>query len=100
MRTFSSLGRAGVELYVVEFFLKGLGNKRTSLTVLDKSPDSIGRAVDRARNFEANVSWVRETQKQRVYSVWRREINWGKAFCGDVGHMAGSCPRNAWSKNR
>ena len=20
--------------------------------------------------------------------------------CGEVGHMAGSCPRNAWSKNR
>ena len=21
-------------------------------------------------------------------------------LCGEVGHMAGSCPRNAWSKNR
>ena len=20
-------------------------------------------------------------------------------LCGEVGHMAGSCPRNAWSKN-
>ena len=38
--------RAGVELYSVEFFLKGLGNKRTSLAVLDKAPDSIGKAVD------------------------------------------------------
>ena len=27
--------RADVELYAVEFFLKGLGNKRTSLMVMD-----------------------------------------------------------------
>ena len=51
VRTFPSLGRAGVDLYAVEFFLKGLGNKRTSLAVLDKAPDSIGRAVDWANNF-------------------------------------------------
>ena len=63
MRAFSSLGRAGVELYVVEFFLKGLRNKRTSLTGLYKSPDTIGRAVDRARNFEENVSWVERVRK-------------------------------------
>ena len=25
----------------------------------------------------------------------------GRCFsCGEVGHIAGSCPRNAWSKNR
>ena len=60
VRAFPSLGRAGVELYSVEFFLKGLGNKRTSLSVLDKAPDSIGKAVDWAKNFEANVSWVAE----------------------------------------
>ena len=51
VRAFPSLGRAGVE-----FFLKGLGNKRTSLAVLDKAPDSIGKAVDWAKSFEANVS--------------------------------------------
>ena len=57
---FPSLGRAGVELYSVEFFLEGLGNKITSLAVLDKAPDSIGKAVDWAKNFEAIVSWVGE----------------------------------------
>ena len=31
-------------------------SQRTSLAVLDKAQDSIGRAVDWARNFEANVS--------------------------------------------
>ena len=66
VRAFPSLGRAGVELYSVEFFLKGLGNKRTSLAVLDKAPDSIGKAVDWANNFEANVSWVGEDSKARV----------------------------------
>ena len=35
-------------------------NKRTSLADVDKVPDSIGRA----RNFEANVSWVGEIQEQ------------------------------------
>ena len=53
MRAFPSLGRVEEELYAVEFFLKGLGNKRTSL-----APNSVGKAVDWARNFEANVSWV------------------------------------------
>ena len=38
VRAFPSLGRAGVELYAVEFFLKGLRNKRTSLAVWDKAP--------------------------------------------------------------
>ena len=66
LRAFPSLGRAVVELYTVEFFLKGLGNKRTSLAVLDKAPDSIGKAVDWAKNFEANVSWVGEDSKARV----------------------------------
>ena len=55
---FPSLGRAEVELYSVEFFLKGHVNKRTSLTVLDKTPDSVGWTVDWTRNFEENVSWV------------------------------------------
>ena len=58
VRTFPSLGRAGVELYAVEFFLKGLGNKRTSLAVLDKAPYSILRVVEWAKNLEVNVSWV------------------------------------------
>ena len=66
VRAFPLLGRAGVELYSVEFFLKGLGNKRTSLVVLDKAPDSIGKAVDWANNFEANVSCVGEDSKARV----------------------------------
>ena len=35
-----------MELYGVEVFLKGLGNKRISLAVLDKAPDSIVRAVE------------------------------------------------------
>ena len=39
----SFFGKIGVELYAVEFFLKGLGNKRTSLVVMDKAPDSIRR---------------------------------------------------------
>ena len=65
VRAFPLLGRAGVELYSVEFFLKGLGNKRTSLAVLDKAPDSIGKAVDWAKNFEAN---------DHYYSS--REISW------------------------
>ena len=66
VRAFPSLGRAGVELYSVKFFLKRLGNKRTSLAVFDKAPDSIGKAVDWANNFEANVSWVGEDSKARV----------------------------------
>ena len=53
---FPSLGRAGVELYEVEFFLKVLENVRTSLAVLDKTPDSIERAVDWANNVQTNVS--------------------------------------------
>ena len=110
VRAFPLLGRAGVELYSVEFFLKGLGNKRTSLAVLDKVPDSIGKAVDWANNFEANVSWVGEDSKARVVEemtderqVYRLEggNKGGRCFsCGEVGHMAGFCPRNAWSKNR
>ena len=58
VRAFPSLGRAGLELYAVEFFLNGIKNKRTSLAVLDNAPDSIGRAVDWVKKFEANVSWV------------------------------------------
>ena len=98
-----------VELYAVEFFLKGLGNKRTSLAVLDKAPDSIRRAVDWARNFEANVSWVGEDSKARIVEemmeegqVYRLEggNKGGRCFsCGEVGHMTGSCLTNAWSKN-
>ena len=81
VRAFPFLGRAGVELYSIEFFLKGLGNKRTSLAFLDKVPDSIEKAVDWAKNFEANVSWVGEDSKARVveemtdkYTGWREEI--------------------------
>ena len=109
VRAFPSLERAGVELYSVEFFLKGLGNKRTSLAVLDKAPDSIGKAVDWANNFEANVSWVGEDSKARIVEemtdegqVYRLEggHKGGMCFsCGEMGHMAGFCPRNAWSKN-
>ena len=84
VRAFPSLGRAGVELYAVEFFPKGLGNKRTSLAVLDKAPDSIGRAVDWVNKLEANVSWVGEDSKAMIV---------------EECHMAGSCPMNVWSKN-
>ena len=38
VRAFPSLGRAGVELYSVEFFLKELGNKRTSLAGFGQGP--------------------------------------------------------------
>ena len=110
VRAFTSLGRAGVELYLVEFFLKGLKNKRTSLAVLDKAPDSIGKAVDWANNFEANVSWVGEDSRAMVVEEMTDEgqvymleggNKWGRCFsCGEVGHMAGSCPRNAWRKYR
>ena len=41
VRAFPSLARAVVELYTLEFFLKGLGNKRTSLAVLDKAPEEV-----------------------------------------------------------
>ena len=34
---FPSLGRTGLELYSLEFFVKGLGNKRNSLSVLDEA---------------------------------------------------------------
>ena len=102
VRAFPLLGRAGVE-----FFLKGLGNKRTSLAVLDKAPDSIGKAVDWAKNFEANVSWVCGRFKGKGCGrdegqVYRLEggNKGGRCFsCGEVGHMAGFYPRNAWSKN-
>ena len=90
----------------VEFFLKGFGNKRTSLAVLDKAPDSIGKA----NNFEANVSWVGQDSKARVVEEMtdKGQVYWleggnkgGRCFlCEEVGHMAGFCPRNAWSKNR
>ena len=66
VRAFPSLGRAGVELYSVELFLKGFGNKRTFLAVLDKAPDSIGKAVEWAKNLEANVGWVGEDSRAMV----------------------------------
>ena len=97
VRAFPSLERAEVELYAVVFFLKGLGNKRTSLAVLDKAPDSVGKAVYWARNFKANVSWVGGggDTKARIAEEMTEE---GKCFsCGEVGHTAGSCPRSAWS---
>ena len=109
VRAFPSLGRAGVELYVVEFFLKGLGNKKTSLAVLDNIPDSIGRAVDYVNNFEANVSWAGEdskthsveqmTEDEQVYMLEGGNKGGMCFLCGEVGLMAGSCPRNSWSKN-
>ena len=78
--------------------------------VLDNAPDSIGKAVGWENNFEANVSWVREDSKARVVEemtdegqVYRLEGgNKGvRCFsCGEMGHMVGSCPRNACSKNR
>ena len=71
---------------------------------MDKAPDSIGKAVDWAKNFEENVRWVVEDSKARVVEemtdegqVYRLE---GGNKGGEVGHMSGSCPRNAWSKNR
>ena len=48
-----------LDLYAIELFLKRIENKTTSLSVLDKVPDSIGRAVDWTWNFKSNVSWVR-----------------------------------------
>ena len=51
---------------MVELFLKGIGNKRTSLAVWDNVPDIIGRAVDLARNFKANVSWGRGDSSARI----------------------------------
>ena len=110
VRAFPSLGIAGVELYSVKKFLKGLGNKRTSLAVLDKAPDSIGKAVDWANNFEANVSWVGEDSKARVVEemtderqVYRLEggnKGGNVLFMWRSGPHGGFCPRNAWSKNR
>ena len=41
VRAFPSLGKAKVKLYAVEFFLKGLRNKRTCLAILDKAPGSV-----------------------------------------------------------
>ena len=39
------------------------------------------------------------TDEGQVYRL-ERENKGGVCFlCGEVGHMAGSCPRNAWSKN-
>ena len=40
MRAFPSLGRAGVELYAVEFFLKGLGNKRRTFLAVWTRPQT------------------------------------------------------------
>ena len=62
VRELPSLGRAGVELYAVEFFLTRLGGEKRGLPwrFLDKVPDSIGGAVDWGNNLEANVSWVGE----------------------------------------
>ena len=40
------------------------------------------------------------TDKGQVYRLEEGNKG-GRCFsCGEVGHMAGSCPRNAWSKNR
>ena len=107
---FPSLGRAGVELYSVEFFLKGLGNKRNFLEIFDKTPDSIGKAIDWAYNLEVKVSWVGDnlkaivveemTDEGQVYGLGGENKGRICFSCGEVGHMAGTCPRNAWSKNR
>ena len=37
VRAFPRCRRVDRELYALEFFLKGLGNKRASLAVLDKA---------------------------------------------------------------
>ena len=40
---------------------------------------------------------IKEGQVYRLEGVNKG----GRCFsCGEVGHMVGSCPRNAWSKNR
>ena len=76
---------------------------------MNKAPDSIERVVDWANNFEANVSWVGEYSKVRIVEemtedgqvyMLERGNKGGRCFMyGEVGHRAGSCPRNAWSKN-
>ena len=65
--------------------------------------------MDWASNLEANVSWVGGDSKSRIVKEMTEEGQLfrleggnkeGKCFsCGEVGHMAGSCPRNAWSRN-
>ena len=37
--------------------------------VLDKAPDSIGKAVDWAKYFEANVSWWGKIQRQGLLKI-------------------------------
>ena len=49
---------------------------------------------------DSKASIVEEMMDKR--QVYRLEggNKGGRCFsCGEVGHMAGSCPRNAWSKN-
>ena len=55
VKQFPSWRRAEVELHSLEFFLKGLGNMRTSLAILDNAPYSIGRAVYWEMYFEVNL---------------------------------------------
>ena len=86
MREFPSLGRVGVELYVVEYFLTGLRNKKASLAVLDKASDSIGMAVDGAMNFEANVSWLGGDSKARIVEKINEE---GQVFKLERGKKGG-----------
>ena len=78
--------------------------------VLDKAPDSIGKVVDWAKNFEANMSWVEDdskamgveemTDEGQVYKLEGGNKRGWCFSCGNVGHMAEFCARNAWSKNR
>ena len=65
--------------------------------------------MDWARNLEANVSWVEGDSKARIVEEMTEEWHvirldggnkGGELFsCVEVGHMAGSCPRNACSRN-
>ena len=54
----------------ISFFGKSMGiiicSSVLSLAVLDKEPDSIGRAIDLSNTFEANVSWVGGDSKARI----------------------------------
>ena len=71
VRAFPSLGRARVELYAVEFFLKGLGNKRTSLAVLFKAPASIEKVV---LFFIGRIFIYRKIQQQNLAYIMMYNI--------------------------